>query len=163
LLSGEDRAGSAQECLDLVALCQHKQRHDLATHFYKLAFALQATLADDLHQQHRYKAACSAALAVVGKNADSLTATHRLALRRQALTWLRADLAAWSKAVAAGEVGRGRLARLLSHWQKDADLAGLRDPEALKALPAEERQACQRLWADVAALLKDTAGQRPPR
>jgi hypothetical protein len=42
----------------------------------------------------------------------------------------------------------------LRHWQKDADLAGLRDKEALAKLSAEERAACANLWADVAALLK---------
>jgi hypothetical protein len=31
--------------------------------------------------------------------------------------------------------------------------AGLRDKAALAELPAEERAACERLWADVAALL----------
>jgi hypothetical protein len=79
---------------------------------------------------------------------------QRLALRRQALTWLSAELGSWARLHATGEVGRSRLARTLTHWQKDADLAGIRDPEALKKLPVEERDACVRLWADVAALLK---------
>ena len=42
----------------------------------------------------------------------------------------------------------------LRHWQQDSDLAGLRDAAALAKLPAEERAACERLWADVAELLK---------
>jgi hypothetical protein len=134
-------------------MCRYKQRHDLATHFNKLAFAIQPTLAGDLSQNHCYNAACSAAQAGVGQNATSLTAMERLALRRQALTWLRADLTAWTRLVAAGEVGPSRLRRTLTHSQKDADLAGLRDAQALKRLSAEERQACQRFWADVAALL----------
>jgi hypothetical protein len=33
-------------------------------------------------------------------------------------------------------------------------LAGLRDPDALEKLPAAERTAFTKLWADVAALLK---------
>jgi hypothetical protein len=44
--------------------------------------------------------------------------------------------------------------RTLKHWQKDTDLAGLRDATALAMLPTDERAACERLWADVAALLK---------
>jgi hypothetical protein len=47
----------------------------------------------------------------------------------------------------------------LRHWQQDGDLAGLRDAAALAKLPAEERAACERLWADVAALLKKAEGE----
>src|SRR5262249_28504105 len=115
-----------------------------------------AGLADDLPAAHRYNAACSAALAAAGKGEDAakLSGSERRALLRQALTWLRADLAAWSRLFAEGEVGRSRLRRTLAHWQEDPDLAGLRDEAALDKLPAEERAACERLWADVAALLK---------
>ena len=42
----------------------------------------------------------------------------------------------------------------LQGWQKDPALAGLRDGEALAKLPAEEREACRKVWAAVAALLK---------
>jgi hypothetical protein len=42
----------------------------------------------------------------------------------------------------------------LRHWQQDPDLAGLRDEAALAKLPAEERAACEKLWADVVSLLK---------
>jgi hypothetical protein len=117
---------------------------------------------DPLDRAHRYHAACSAAQAAAGQSKDAAEPgpTQRLALRRQALTWLRANLSAWSRLVAAGQVGRSRLARILTRWQKDAALAGLCDAEALKALSTEERQACQCLWADVAVLLN---GARPSR
>jgi hypothetical protein len=42
----------------------------------------------------------------------------------------------------------------MQHWQKDTDLTGIRDKEALAKLLAEERIAWETLWADVAALLK---------
>jgi hypothetical protein len=44
--------------------------------------------------------------------------------------------------------------QVLRHWQKDSDLAGIRDKAALAKLPAQEEKACSQLWADVAALLK---------
>jgi hypothetical protein len=50
--------------------------------------------------------------------------------------------------------GPGQAREALRHWQKDADLASVRDKDALDQLPAAERDAWQRLWADVAALLK---------
>jgi hypothetical protein len=39
-------------------------------------------------------------------------------------------------------------------WQKAADLAGIHDSDAVAKLPPEEQEACKKLWADVAALLK---------
>jgi hypothetical protein len=50
--------------------------------------------------------------------------------------------------------------RALLHWQKDSDLAGLRDKDALAKLPPEERAACKRLWADVAALRQKAEQKR---
>jgi hypothetical protein len=49
----------------------------------------------------------------------------------------------------------------LHHWQRDLDLAGIRNPAALAKLPAEEQQACRQLWQDVAALLQQAATQNP--
>ena len=43
----------------------------------------------------------------------------------------------------------------LAHWQKDADLAGLREAKGLEMLSSEERQAWQKLWAFAAQVLKD--------
>jgi hypothetical protein len=40
----------------------------------------------------------------------------------------------------------------MQHWQGDADLTGVRGPEALSHLPEAERQEWQKLWEDVAAL-----------
>jgi hypothetical protein len=43
--------------------------------------------------------------------------------------------------------------RTLNRWQRDSDLAGIRDQAALDKLPADEKKAFAQLWADVAALL----------
>jgi hypothetical protein len=37
---------------------------------------------------------------------------------------------------------------------QNRDLAGIRDPVGVAKLPADEQEACKKLWADVAALLK---------
>ena len=47
----------------------------------------------------------------------------------------------------------------LSHWREDADLAGVRDADALMKLPDAERQEWQKLWQEVEALLKQAAQQ----
>jgi hypothetical protein len=47
----------------------------------------------------------------------------------------------------------------MQHWQRDPDLAGVRDKQALAALPEAQRRLWEQLWADVAALL-DRAQKR---
>jgi hypothetical protein len=47
---------------------------------------------------------------------------------------------------------------VLRHWQTDADLAGVRDADALAALPESERAAWRALWTRVDALLARTRG-----
>jgi hypothetical protein len=49
---------------------------------------------------------------------------------------------------------RAAFQQAMRHWQRDSDVAGIRDAAALAKLPPEERAACEKLWADVAALLK---------
>ena len=76
-------------------------------------------------------------------------------LRRQALDWLRAELTTWEKLLESGPPqARLTIVQTMSRWQKDTDLAGIRDAEALAELPAEEQKAFDQLWADVAALLR---------
>src|SRR5262249_8795524 len=99
VLGGDARPASAAEGLEFAALCQHyKGRHAAAARLYADALAAEPKLAADLNQQHRYNAACSAALAGGGRGADAgrLPARVLPALRRQALRWLRADLEAYA-------------------------------------------------------------------
>jgi serine/threonine-protein kinase len=151
-LKGELKPTDRRERLGLIGVCQAKKLHHAATRLYADAFAADAKLVENATTALRYTAACQAALASAGKGEDAgkLDDQERARLRKQALDWLRGDLLL----LAAGEIGRSRVARTLGRWQKDPDLAGLRDEAALAKLPAEERAACEKLWADVAALLK---------
>src|SRR5262249_47388576 len=121
VLAGKAQPASPPERLRLAALARQPYRACYATAaaLYADAFAAQPRLAT---APHRYDAACAAALAGTGqgKDAAKLGGSQRLALRRQALTWLRADLTSWSRLFAQGEVGRSRLTRVLTPWQKDA-------------------------------------------
>ena len=67
-----------------------------AVRFFTDAFADQPNLPNDPTNQHRYNAACSAALAGCGQGEDAkkLDAAQRTELRKQAIEWLRADLTA---------------------------------------------------------------------
>src|SRR5262249_1260637 len=152
------RPAGDSERLEFAQLCELKQRFAAAAGLYAEAFASQPRLAADLRAGHRYNAACSAARAGCGQGADAagVAASDRLRWRRRALTWRGEDVVAWSGQVGGNRAANPLLERMLPHWQTDADLAGLRDPTPLARLPAEERAACERLWADVAKALRRT-------
>jgi hypothetical protein len=160
ILAGKGQPDDDGERLALAQQCMQgrKKRYAAASRFFAGAFANDATLADDMEQQHRYNAACAAALAGCGQgnDADTLDDNERASLRKQAVAWLRADLAHWTEIAGSDKpAGAAPLWLLpLQHWLDDADLAGIRDKDALDKLPADEREVCQKLWADVAVLLK---------
>jgi tetratricopeptide (TPR) repeat protein len=157
-LKGDEKPADAGEQLALAELCQRvKKRYAAAARFYTSAFAADTKLADNLQRQHRYNGACAAALAAAGKGEDAakLQDKERARLRRQALDWLQADLAAWTKEATKGSASaKAAVRQTLEHWQKDSDLAGVRDKAALAKLPKEEQQAWRKLWADVEAVRK---------
>jgi serine/threonine-protein kinase len=162
VLAGRVVPGGALERLALAPRCRvFRKRYAAAARFYGEAFAEQPALGEDLQTDHRYNAARAAALAGTGRGRDAgeLDEVRRAGLRRQALTWLRADLAAWAKqAEGASPRARRGVRQALLYWQKDPDLAELRDGEGLARLPEGERSACRKLWADVAAALATAGG-----
>ena len=113
-------------------------------------------LADDLGSKFRYNSAICAALAGTGNSEDAsqLDEDQRAALRQQAIDWLRADLALHEKRMkSAKPEERAASQSALREWQAEAELACVRDAEALELLPEEDWSAFDQLWADVAALL----------
>jgi tetratricopeptide (TPR) repeat protein len=163
LLQGKVQVASPAEGLEYAALCYLKKLSSAAVRLCAEAFATDPKLEDNLAADHRYFAACSAALAAAGQGQDAiqLTAQERARLRRQALTWLRADLTRWTKVLETG-IPRARkiVKEKLQHWQRNSDLAGIRDAAWLVNLPTEELHACRRLWADVETLLKRAHGRK---
>jgi tetratricopeptide (TPR) repeat protein len=156
VLHGQHNPAPA-ECLEYAELCYLKRLYAGAAQLYAGAFAAVPKLADDLRASHRYNAACNAALAGSGQGDDAkqLDDKKRARRRRQALDWLRADLAARAKQLESGKAAdRADVQEQMRHWQQDADLTSLRAPDAVAKLPADEQEACRKFWADVAALLK---------
>jgi tetratricopeptide (TPR) repeat protein len=159
LLRNEYRPRDNAERLGLAQVCMSTKHYAAATRLYTDAFAAEPMQVDDLKTQHRYNAACVAALAGCGRGEDAkqLDDKERTRWRKQALDWLQADLSAHGKLVDGGKsADRTMVQQRLQHWQRDSDLSGLRDKGAVAKLPADERQACEKLWADVAALLEKT-------
>jgi serine/threonine protein kinase/Tfp pilus assembly protein PilF len=166
ILNGRQQPTGVAERIGLAELCQMpcKKRYLAAFRFYKDAFAADPKLISDQPSLARYNAACAAALAGCGQGegADKLGAAQRERLRRQSLDWLRADLAAWRRALEKEpDKTRTALLQQLAHWQVDSDLSGVRG-DALAKLPAAQRQAWQQLWADVADTLARAQGKTAP-
>jgi WD40 repeat protein/Tfp pilus assembly protein PilF len=152
----EARPADAAEELQLAKLAVKMRRWSLAVRLYGDAFAHRPALAVDRNTDHRYDAACYAALAAGSPDRDAakLDDPERARLRHQAVAWLRADLDYWTQQAATDKPNdRALVEERLRWWQKDPDLVGLRDADPVAKLPAGERDACLRLWADVAAVL----------
>ena len=152
LQAGEYRPKDNDERLALAVVCHLKQWHRAAAGLYADAFADDPKLADDLKTGLRFNAASYAVLAASGRgtDADKLDPTERVRLRKQALDWLRADLELWSKRLEEGKPqDRAGVRKALLFWQNVADLASVRDAEALKTLPTDEQEAWRKLWVDV--------------
>jgi tetratricopeptide (TPR) repeat protein len=154
-LAGKGASADAATQVQMADLAQQPfHRLSLtAARLYRDAFARQPRLAD----AHRYNAACAAALAGTGQGKDvvPLDDRQRTLWLKQALDWLRTDLAAHALKINGRLRGSANQSRkTLEHWIEDPDLAGVRDERSLAMLPEKEREQWRKLWADVAALIK---------
>jgi tetratricopeptide (TPR) repeat protein len=164
--AGRVEPATPSEGCELALLCTQlfQKRYAAAVRLYRKAFAAEPKLADDLGAFHRYNAACAAALAGCGSDIDaSSQPQERAVLRQQALDWLRADRALMQKKLTSGKpADRMWVARQLSHWLADADLAGVRPGARREGLSSEEKAEWDRFWAEVQAT-RDEARKAPPR
>jgi len=152
LVSGEVEPADVAERLECAEMCWRKGLLHAEVLLLTAAFAADPRLADDLAAGHRYDAACSAARASAGQGDDTapLDEADRAELLLQAIAWLRADLALHAKRWGTGKPeDRAATTAALRKWLADAELACIREPEALDLLPDEERAALEELWLDV--------------
>jgi serine/threonine-protein kinase len=151
VLGGKLKPADARERIEWARLCMWTRRYAAAVRLWGEVFGAEGKLANDLEAGHRYRAATAAALAGAGhgRDASELTNEARDALRKQALDWLKADLAAWRSHGAGDQRGQA-----LRNWRADRALAVVRDEKELAKLPRPERAAWEGLWAEVGELLK---------
>jgi tetratricopeptide (TPR) repeat protein len=155
VLAGKGEPVSPPEQIRLASLAQqpHRALYCAALSLYSEAFAARP----DREARHRYDAARAAALAGCGQGKDAADSddAQRARWRRQALQWLRLDLARWGKALdgAKGQA-RAQVRARMQYWRSDGDFAVLRGNDALARIPAEERKEWQRFWAEVDALIQ---------
>jgi serine/threonine-protein kinase len=163
VITGRAAPDSPAEAVNFALLCAQRFRGQYAAAARLIARAFaddprqaeDLTRSDELSASHRYYAACAAVLAGVGRGADApADAAERAALRRKALGWLRADLAAWSaRAAAADPAERAKAAGALDLWLSDGEEFAVGPRKAPDGLPADEQSVWDALWADVRATL----------
>lgn len=161
ILAGGDAPEDAEQLIQLAWLCQQSyyQRYEQSVEFYKQAFDLKAELAQVSPQsQHRYNAACAAALAstAASQGEEEQDLQQAALLREQARQWLEADLKQWA-ALREPPAARAAAVRALTHWLDDSDLVSVREAAQLQELSAEERELWETLWSEVQATLDDLA------
>jgi tetratricopeptide (TPR) repeat protein len=151
VLAGADKPQSAEEMAAFANLCgQYRNRHADAVRLFRSAFALKPSMASDVSAAWRFQAAVSAIRAANGDGIDAPPVAERSRLREQALEWLRAELAAWSKAAA-------RQRSSVSQWLNDPAFGAVRDAAALATLPDDQRQAWEQFWMEVRRVADSTA------
>ena len=113
-------------------------------------------LNEELETAYRFQSACLAVRTAAGRglNPQKEGEQDKAKLRAQALAWLRADLDSYAAQIEAGKVDGMVLAiDKLALWQKVADLATVREPQALALLPEGEQEPWRKLWADANRVL----------
>jgi tetratricopeptide (TPR) repeat protein len=149
ILQGKAKAKDAAEQWAFAALCGRKQMHASAARLLQAALAAWPD-----RTRMRLPAAGAAALAGCGQGAEAarLNEKERAGWRRQALAWLRDDLAARRESLekATPQV-KISIRKILESWQSSPSLHGVRGP-ALTKLPATERQDWEKFWAEVEKL-----------
>jgi hypothetical protein len=142
-----------------------KRLYVAAARLYQGAFAARPELATQLLRGYRFHATRAAALASSGHGNDAaaLDAAERMHWRRQALDWLREDVAAWARYLKDNPRQAGAsVQQVFPQLLRDPALAGLRDAQRLAQLPPAEQEACRQVWAEVQALLRQAGGKDSP-
>jgi serine/threonine-protein kinase len=164
VLRGDDKPKDAAEVLEFARFAFNTKRFGPSVTLFLEAFRADPILAEDMKSGNRYNAACAAALAAGKANDNPLHEPEKVRWRKQALDWLRADLAYWTRQAETGKPeDKALLSQKLDHWKADSDLAGIRDEMAFEALPEDEQKASRELWAEVDKLLARAQAGPAPR
>jgi serine/threonine-protein kinase len=132
-------------------LYRHKRLTAASARCYEAALAKPATE----YGQHRYYAACAAALAAAGRGYDAanLTEVEKATLRQQAKVWLTEQTEAIDKQLEKADASDLLHARQMrEEWRQNKELAEVRDAEWLVKLTTAEREEWQGLWWQVRRL-----------
>jgi tetratricopeptide (TPR) repeat protein len=166
VVAGEEQPADLRETLVLAELAYHRKWYAASAKLYAEVLLVDRKSAGQLNGP-RYNAACAAILAGCGRGGDPVQPTdeERDRLRQRAHQWLTAELSGLAE-TAGDPRAKPQALEVLRHWQRDADLAPIRDEAELKTLPEAEQDQWRKLWADVAQLQARVEGRAvapPPR
>ena len=156
LARGDRPAGAAAAEFGWLAGRATRKRYALASRLFAEAIAADPKEAAGWG----YEAAAAAVRCAAGDDptaafgADEWSALHAHARR-----WLRACLAGLRTEVEAGGARRKGAAEQLANWPNDPNWRSVRDPAWRAAMPADDRAAWEKLWADAEAVRKLATGK----
>lgn len=146
---GERKAASAAEAIEAAAHVAQAGAWSLAAHAYGEAFAAHPELLADAGTGH---ALAAARVALQAAQEEWSHVDERDARRGEALRWLRQALVAFTGQLAAGGESAAQVDGALQSWGDAPELAMVRDPGGLAALPKSRAAAWQAFWSEVAAI-----------
>jgi serine/threonine-protein kinase len=162
-LDGKYQPRDNDERLALLGVCQFTNRSLALARLYTDAFAADPSLPEDFRSGRCSSAARAAALVGCGRGEDvaGVGEPERVRWRQQARQWLRADLAAWNRALDRDPATARDLVQGLKRWRGDPDLAGFFEPAELEKLPPDERKDCVALSNEIGGVLARAGGAGP--
>lgn len=146
VLLGTQEPRDTAERMTFARLCGRRSQYAAAVEFWQQAFKDDPTLTQDRDADHRFDAACAAAMAAAGhdKNSPPPDEAEQSRLRDLALGWLTIKLDDWTEFLpTVPQEARPGIIKNLSFWQAEKDLQSVHNPDAL---PKTERQQWQAFW-----------------
>lgn len=148
VLRGEGKPENPGDLRELGWLCASRHRwYASAVDLYAEAFERDAKLTDRLDWGYRVEAARAAAMAADGQGEGAPTeAAAKVALRRKALDWLRAEANAWNIVAKRSPEAEAEARKAFESWLRMPDFASVREPDRLTQLSAEEQTTWTEFW-----------------
>jgi tetratricopeptide (TPR) repeat protein len=150
ILQGTTKPTNAIPALDFADLCARRQHPGAAVGLYTFAFTATPGLSEEYLMHYRHDAARAAVRASLGEGQDAPSDdAKRVALRNQALDWLRANRDTWVARYDRGNAeDRRDTSREVHICLLDAILANVREP-ALARLGVDERRRWAAFWENL--------------
>jgi tetratricopeptide (TPR) repeat protein len=154
-VSGTYQPSTNDERILLSGYCQANARNFSLCGLYGDAFAADVSLETDTQKNYRLSAARAAALVGcgVGNDLPPLTPAKQKHWRLKAFVWLEADLEARVQGAQTAQA-KSVVKTELQQWQRDSDLAEVRNPESLQNFEPAEREKWLGFWSQVDSYVK---------
>jgi tetratricopeptide (TPR) repeat protein len=158
VLAGKPLAARPEIQLTVAELCLRYRNHPAAAlRLYTTVFNSDSRWLDHVPRGHRREAARAALLVAcgIGEDAKGIEEQERIRLRKQALSWMQADVLALEKALREKRP-LYQMREILSGLKRSPSFSCVRDPVQLGKLPDTERMAWRKVWNDIDAVFQQS-------